>query len=188
MELLPACAAHLLVVLAATVGSGCASCPCGAGATGRGPRRLRGHRWNPQAPGQKPRRRTVAALRARARNRVRSKTPLLRAPAPNHPRRYRRSWSRASVCTSAAARTTKPRRRRSSRRSSRASPDFRRCYVHVEQPGKGGTFGVDLFVDRDGGKAEVRQPRTGMSGENFGTASSRFSTASISSARAPVLR
>jgi hypothetical protein len=45
--------------------------------------------------------------------------------------------------------------------------DFRRCYVHIEQPGKGGTFGVDLFVDRDGGKPEVRQPRTGMSGEKF---------------------
>jgi hypothetical protein len=45
--------------------------------------------------------------------------------------------------------------------------DFRRCYVHIDQPGKGGTFGVDLFVDRDGGKPEVRQPRTGMSGEKF---------------------
>jgi len=46
-------------------------------------------------------------------------------------------------------------------------PDFRRCYQQVEQPGKGGTFGVDLFIDRDGGKAEVRQPRTGMAGEKF---------------------
>ena len=46
-------------------------------------------------------------------------------------------------------------------------PDFRRCYAHVEQPGKGGTFGVDLFIGRDGGKAELRQPRTGMSGDKF---------------------
>jgi hypothetical protein len=45
--------------------------------------------------------------------------------------------------------------------------EFRRCYVHVEQPGKGGTFGVDLFIDRDGGAPEVRQPRTGMSGDKF---------------------
>jgi hypothetical protein len=45
--------------------------------------------------------------------------------------------------------------------------EFRRCYVHIEQPGKGGTFGVDLFVGREGGKPEVRQPRTGMSGEKF---------------------
>lgn len=45
--------------------------------------------------------------------------------------------------------------------------EFRRCYVEVEQPGKGGTFGVDLFIGREGGKPEVRQPRTGMSGEKF---------------------
>ena len=45
--------------------------------------------------------------------------------------------------------------------------DFRRCYVHVDEPGKGGTFGVDLFIGRGGGTPEVRQPRTGMKGQKF---------------------
>jgi hypothetical protein len=44
---------------------------------------------------------------------------------------------------------------------------FRSCYVEVEEPGKGGTFGVDLFIGRDGGKPEVRQPRTGIKGQKF---------------------
>lgn len=44
---------------------------------------------------------------------------------------------------------------------------FRRCYVHVEDPKKGGTFGVDLLIRRDGGKPDVRQPRTGMKGDEF---------------------
>ncbi len=45
--------------------------------------------------------------------------------------------------------------------------DLRKCYVHVEDPEKGGTFGVDLFIGRDGGKPELRQPRTGMKGNAF---------------------
>lgn len=44
---------------------------------------------------------------------------------------------------------------------------FRACYVKAEQPEKGGTFGVDLFIRRDGGKPDVRQPRTGMRGTEF---------------------
>jgi hypothetical protein len=44
---------------------------------------------------------------------------------------------------------------------------FRACFVKVEEPEKGGTFGVDLSIGRGGGKAEVRQPRTGMKGTEF---------------------
>lgn len=44
---------------------------------------------------------------------------------------------------------------------------FRGCYVKVEEPEKGGTFGVDLHIGREGGKAEVKQPRTGMKGTEF---------------------
>lgn len=44
---------------------------------------------------------------------------------------------------------------------------FRACYVKVEDPVKGGTFGVDLHIGRAGGKARVEQPRTGMKGPEF---------------------
>lgn len=44
---------------------------------------------------------------------------------------------------------------------------FLRCYRLVEDPMRGGTFGVDLFIPRRGGKPEVRQPRTGMRGAAF---------------------
>lgn len=44
---------------------------------------------------------------------------------------------------------------------------FLRCYREVKKPGEGGTFGVDLFIPRQGGHPEVRQPRTGMTGEDF---------------------
>ncbi len=45
--------------------------------------------------------------------------------------------------------------------------DFLACYRDVLEPEKGGTFGVDLFIPREGGHPEVRQPRTGMKGEAF---------------------
>jgi biopolymer transport protein ExbD len=44
---------------------------------------------------------------------------------------------------------------------------FRACYVKVQDPAKGGTFGVDLRIGRDGGSAKVEQPRTGMKGPEF---------------------
>jgi hypothetical protein len=44
---------------------------------------------------------------------------------------------------------------------------FRACFVKAEEPEKGGTFGVDLFIGRAGGKPEVRQPRTAMKGSEF---------------------
>lgn len=45
--------------------------------------------------------------------------------------------------------------------------DFRKCYALVDEPAKGGTFGVDLRVGRNGGKPEVHQPRTGIKGKKF---------------------
>ena len=45
--------------------------------------------------------------------------------------------------------------------------EFRACYVKVEEPEKGGTFGVDLHIGKSGGKPEVKQPRTGMKGAGF---------------------
>ncbi len=45
--------------------------------------------------------------------------------------------------------------------------DLRRCYKLVEDPAKGGVFGVDLRVGRNGGKATVSQPRTSMRGQPF---------------------
>ena len=44
---------------------------------------------------------------------------------------------------------------------------FLTCYRQVVEPDKGGTFGVDLFINREGGQAEVRQPRTSMKGDAF---------------------
>lgn len=44
---------------------------------------------------------------------------------------------------------------------------FLTCYRQVAEPGKGGVFGVDLFIKREGGQPEVRQPRTIMQGEAF---------------------
>ena len=44
---------------------------------------------------------------------------------------------------------------------------FLTCYRQVAEPEKGGVFGVDLFIKREGGQAEVRQPRTSMKGDEF---------------------
>jgi hypothetical protein len=49
----------------------------------------------------------------------------------------------------------------------RQFPALRRCYLQVEQPGTGGTFGVDLFIAKAGGRPEVRDARTGMRGNAF---------------------
>jgi hypothetical protein len=45
--------------------------------------------------------------------------------------------------------------------------DFRRCYPLVTEPGKGGTFGADLAIGREGGKPKVKQPRSAL-GAAFG--------------------
>lgn len=44
---------------------------------------------------------------------------------------------------------------------------FRRCFALAENPTKGGDFGVDLRIGKDGGKAEVREARTALKGEAF---------------------
>jgi hypothetical protein len=47
--------------------------------------------------------------------------------------------------------------------------DFRRCFAQVDDPRKGGDFGVDLRIDKDGGKAKVSHPRTTLKGGDFRT-------------------
>jgi len=45
--------------------------------------------------------------------------------------------------------------------------DFRRCYALIGTPGKGGVFGVDLRIPREGGRATVQGSRTGLGGAPF---------------------
>jgi pyruvate/2-oxoglutarate dehydrogenase complex dihydrolipoamide acyltransferase (E2) component len=46
--------------------------------------------------------------------------------------------------------------------------EFRRCYALVEDPKKGGTFGVDLLIDKAGGKPRsVTKPRSPMKPHEF---------------------
>jgi hypothetical protein len=44
---------------------------------------------------------------------------------------------------------------------------MRACYRKAEIPTKGGTFGVDLRVERDGGKPSVQAVRTVMKGDEL---------------------
>ncbi len=44
---------------------------------------------------------------------------------------------------------------------------LRRCWKHVDDPKKGGDFGVDLLIDKAGGKAKVSHPRTSIKGAGF---------------------
>lgn len=46
---------------------------------------------------------------------------------------------------------------------------MRVCYAQVEQPEKGGTFGVDLRVERAGGHPTLQAVRTIMKGDGFKT-------------------
>jgi len=46
--------------------------------------------------------------------------------------------------------------------------EFRRCYALVEDPKKGGTFGIDLLIDKAGGKPRsVTKPRSPIKGHEF---------------------
>jgi hypothetical protein len=45
--------------------------------------------------------------------------------------------------------------------------EFRRCFAKVEDATKTGDFGVDLRIDRAGGKAQVSHPRTALKGHDF---------------------
>jgi hypothetical protein len=44
---------------------------------------------------------------------------------------------------------------------------FRRCFAKVEDPKKGGDFGVDVLIEANGGKAKITHPRTALKGEGF---------------------
>jgi pyruvate/2-oxoglutarate dehydrogenase complex dihydrolipoamide acyltransferase (E2) component len=46
--------------------------------------------------------------------------------------------------------------------------EFRRCYALAEDPKKGGTFGIDLLIDKAGGKPKsVTKPRSPIKGHGF---------------------
>jgi hypothetical protein len=45
--------------------------------------------------------------------------------------------------------------------------ELRRCFALTEDAQKGGDFGVDLRIDRAGGKAAVSHPRTTLKGKGF---------------------
>ena len=44
---------------------------------------------------------------------------------------------------------------------------LKRCFPLVEDPKKSGDFGIDLLIDKAGGKAKVSHPRTTMKGAGF---------------------
>lgn len=45
--------------------------------------------------------------------------------------------------------------------------DFKRCFAKVDDATKGGDFGLDLRIDRAGGKATTSHARTVLKGEGF---------------------
>lgn len=49
----------------------------------------------------------------------------------------------------------------------RGYPRYLDCYRLIDAPGSEGTFGADLRVPTEGGKAKVEQPRTKLPGEAF---------------------
>jgi hypothetical protein len=49
----------------------------------------------------------------------------------------------------------------------RGYPRYLDCYRLIDAPGSEGTFGADLRVPVEGGKAKVEQPRTKLPGEAF---------------------
>jgi hypothetical protein len=45
--------------------------------------------------------------------------------------------------------------------------EVRACWMRVDDPAKGGDFGVDLLIQPEGGRAKVTNPRTGIHGDAF---------------------
>lgn len=45
--------------------------------------------------------------------------------------------------------------------------EFRRCFAQAEDTHQAGNFGVDLRIDRAGGKARVSHPRSALKGKEF---------------------
>jgi hypothetical protein len=159
-------AATLVVAHLSINALGCASCPCGAGAAGSTPAAAAGSPTQSASNGVEPAATTVD-------NSVTSGGPskLENAAAPVDGSQPATPLPEV-VVESVGMHIGGGKNDEAEKAPFKSAiephfPEFRRCYQHTEQPGKGGTFGVDLFIDRDGGKAEVRQPRTGMSGEKF---------------------
>lgn len=46
-------------------------------------------------------------------------------------------------------------------------PAFLECFRLTAEPGRGGTFGVDLRIAAKGGAPEVDEPRTAIAGDAF---------------------
>lgn len=44
---------------------------------------------------------------------------------------------------------------------------LKRCFAMVEDQKKGGDFGLDLLIDKAGGKAKASHPRTSLKGAGF---------------------
>jgi hypothetical protein len=44
---------------------------------------------------------------------------------------------------------------------------LRRCFALVDDPKKGGDFGADIRIERNGGKARISHPRTALKGNGF---------------------
>jgi hypothetical protein len=49
----------------------------------------------------------------------------------------------------------------------RQFPAFLECFQLATEPGRGGTFGVDLSIDKAGGAPRVEEPRTAIAGDAF---------------------
>jgi pyruvate/2-oxoglutarate dehydrogenase complex dihydrolipoamide acyltransferase (E2) component len=45
--------------------------------------------------------------------------------------------------------------------------ELKKCWSLVDDPKKGGDFGVDLLIEKAGGKAKVTNPRTSLKGKGF---------------------
>jgi hypothetical protein len=45
--------------------------------------------------------------------------------------------------------------------------EVRACWTRVDDPARGGDFGVDLLIQPEGGRAKVTNPRTGIHGDAF---------------------
>ena len=163
---LPRLALHLGVALSATASWGCASCPCGKGAAAAQPGASEGSVTQGASAG------TEAAAESGGAAASSGEPSQLENAAAPVPSGQPPPPLPEVVVESVGMHIGGGQNDEAEKAPFKAAiephfADFRRCYVHIEQPGKGGTFGVDLFVDRDGGNAEVRQPRTGMVGEKF---------------------
>ncbi len=157
---------HRTSVLVALLGTGCASCPCGS-------RAAAANSASPDAPPALASDGTAAAPASTTAEQANPGTPsplseaAAPAPTPGPAAALPEVVVESVGMHVGGGKNDEAEKAPFKRAIEPHFAEFRRCYVEVEQPGKGGTFGVDLFIGREGGKADVRQPRTGMSGEKF---------------------